>query len=300
MRTLPSKNVAEKIKMQYIDLHTHSSASDGTDSPAELSVKAARLGLTAFALTDHDTLAGLSAAESSAKDLGMEFIRGCEISANSELGEIHIIGLWLPHGCDELENMLSSLRDAREKRNILMLEKLAVLGFKIDLEEIRHAAGDGVPGRPHIARILMDKGYVADKREAFEKFIGAGCPAYMPKLTLSPELVVGKLSKMGATVVFAHPLLKIVPGAAIDSLTARLKECGLDALEVWHSAHGQKERAYCRKLAEKLELGMSGGSDYHGENKHGIFMGFAGGKTRVPYDILEKLKQRRKKRGQPC
>ena len=243
--------------MQFIDLHTHSQASDGTDSPGQLVRNAQIQGLAAVAVTDHDTVSGLDEAEAAARDLGLEFVRGCELSTSTELGEMHVLGLWLP-------------RD------------LAPLG------------------RPHIAAVLVRKGYVKDVSEAFKEYLGYYGRAYLPKEVLQPEEAVEVLSSLGATVCLAHPMLQKLPAGWLEAFIERLLPCGLTAIEAYHSEHSEAASRRCLELARHYGLGVSGGSDYHGTNKPRIRLGKGYGSLRVPYSVLEELREMRARRGLPC
>ena len=197
--------------MQFIDLHTHSQASDGTDSPGQLVRNAHAQGLAAVAVTDHDTVSGLDEAEAAARELGLEFVRGCELSTSTELGEMHVLGLWLPRDLAPLQDRLKYLRGKRSERNIRIVEKLQGLGVEITLDEVLHEARGESVGRPHIAAVLVRKGYVKDVSEAFREYLGYYGRAYLPKEVLQPEEAVGVLSSLGATVCLAHPMLQKLP-----------------------------------------------------------------------------------------
>lgn len=284
--------------MGYIDLHTHSTASDGTDSPGQLMVKAKNAGLEAIALTDHDTLDGLPRAEEAARDLGLVFIRGCEISTTTEQGEIHVLGLWIPHKSEPLDSFLKHLQDMRFSRNAAMTEKLRNLGMDITMEELA-AEARGTIGRPHMAKIMLAKGYVSDRSEAFDKYLGINGKAYVPKIAPRPEQAVRMLASLGATAAIAHPLLRPKPAGWLDSLSCELSAAGLGALEAWHSSHSSKQVHEICELAKKYKLGVCGGSDYHGKSKPGLELGMAGENAKVPFSVLENLMEMRKNAGLP-
>lgn len=283
----------------YIDLHTHSTASDGSDSPAELVTKAAKAGLAAIALTDHDTLDGLPEAQQAAENHNIQLIRGCELGSLGPYGEIHILGLWLPDNPTPLLEKLDKLRHLRHNRNKHIVEKLQALDIDITYDEVLAIAGNGSVGRPHIAQVLVAKQVVASTRKAFEIYLGdRGC-AYVPRATLTPTEAVSVLKEAGATVSFAHPMLINAPEEWLSNTVAELKEAGLDAMEAYHSEHSQKEVRRCVDLADRYELALTGGSDYHGSIKPDISLGTGKGGLRVPYHIYEKLVALRTKRGQP-
>lgn len=285
--------------MSYIDLHTHSTASDGSDTPSQLIAKAARLNLKSIALTDHDTLAGLDEGEKAAAAHGINFIRGCEISSRNHLGEFHILGLFAPKNNPALEHFISDAREHRIRRNELMIKKLQDLGIDITLEEITQQ-GSGPGGKPHMANILIKKGYVLDRGQAFNEFLGREGKAFVPKVSPLPENVVSALANSGATAVLAHPFLHPLPPGELEKMIKKLSACGLSALEVWHSSHNEGQSRYLKSVAKKFGLGMTGGSDYHGKAKPGIYLGTGYGNLQIPSKILDDLIDFRKTRGLPC
>lgn len=283
--------------MKYIDLHTHSSASDGTDTPSLLVAKARDAGLAAIAITDHDTLSGLAEGQEAGRELGMEVVRGCEISASTELGELHILGLWLPENPQPLLEKLAWLRERRAERNVGIVQKLQDLGYDITMDEVQNAAKGESVGRPHIAEVMLRKGYAKDAREVFRDFLGSRGKAYLPKTVLRPDACVRLLASMGATVSLAHPLLWKAPSGWLDSTVARLKDYGLSAIEAYHSEHSEADVRTCLALAKRFDLGVTGGSDYHGGNKPSISIGRGYGGLRVSVAALDALKSRRRAAG---
>ena len=282
-----------KDSMKFIDLHTHSTASDGTDTPAQLVGKAHAAGLAAVAITDHDTLSGLDEGQQTGRELGIEVVRGCEISTGTELGELHILGLWLPENPQPLLEKLRWLREMRAERNVGIVKKLQDLGYDISMEEVLAAARGESVGRPHIAAVMLRKGFAKDPRQVFKEFLGSRGKAYLPKTVLEPDESVRLLASMGATVCLAHPLLWKAPAGWLDSMVARLKEYGLSAIEAYHSEHSEADVRTCLALAKRFDLGVSGGSDYHGSNKPTIRLGQGYGGLRVSSAVLEDLKDRR-------
>jgi predicted metal-dependent phosphoesterase TrpH len=283
---------------QYIDLHTHSTASDGTVSPGELPALAVGNNVVALALTDHDSIAGLGEAAARAERLGLEFIRGCELSCTAHYGEVHILGLWLPEYIPEFEQGLALLRGRRQRRNQRMADLLKSLGMPIDLAEFPQ--GLNSLGRPHIARLLLHQGHVRSIQEAFERFLGKGRPAYIPKEDFSPAEAVKLLGQTRALVVLAHPLLIQAPKDALrgqlETLLQELVPLGLDGLEAYHSAYSNADVRLALELADKYKLLISGGSDFHGENKPGVSLGKGFGDLCVPCSVLDKLKARVKEK----
>ena len=284
---------------RYIDLHTHTTTSDGTDSPSELVAKAIDLRLAALAVTDHDTTAGLAEAENSAKGSDLELIRGCEISVQAAFGELHLLGLWLPQDTTPLEGRLHDILRKRSQRNERIVEKLNSLGLDISLDDVQREAAGKVVGRPHIARALIRAGHVPDEKAAFNRYLAAGAAGYVPREVLEPADGVLLLTGMGATVSLAHPMLARCPRPELERMILLLKNEGLDALEVWHSEHSQADEAYLKALAKRLDLGLSGGSDFHGDNKPHVRLGSGHGGLRIGEAVLEALKQRRVRQGLP-
>ncbi|MFV0423549.1 PHP domain-containing protein [Oleidesulfovibrio sp.] len=282
---------------RYIDLHTHSTASDGSDTPTELIANAAKAGLAAIALTDHDTLDGLPEAQQAADEHGIRIIRGCELGSVGPYGEIHVLGLWLPDNPAPLLEKLETLRIRRHDRNRHMVEKLQGMNIDITYDEVLAVAGNGSVGRPHIAQVLVAKKIAPSTRKAFEVYLGDRGSAYVPRATLSPLEAVSVLKEAGATVSFAHPMLIKAPAEWLEGMVAEMKEAGLDAMEAYHSEHSQKDVRRCVGLADRYGLALTGGSDYHGSVKPDISLGTGKGGLRVPYYILEKLEALRSERG---
>jgi predicted metal-dependent phosphoesterase TrpH len=281
----------------FVDLHTHSLASDGTDSPADLVRKAAALGLSALALTDHDTLAGLAQAAAEAEKAGPEFVPGVEIAVKYGAGELHLLGLFVNPNSPGLTSALAEIRAGREGRNRAILDKLKTLGLPLTMEEVRALAGGQTVGRPHIALAMLGRGYVRSWREAFDRYLGAGRAAFVPRELPTPAAGIELIRNEGAIAVLAHPFLSPAMSApGLDELLSRLRSDGLQALEAWHSAHNSEKIRICRDLARKHGLLASGGSDYHGRNKKDAPLG--GGEERVPYAVLEALKNFSAKSGQ--
>lgn len=283
------------------DLHTHSTASDGTDAPAALVARAKEQNLAALALTDHDTLDGLHEAETAGRELGIQVIRGCEISTRCEAGEFHILGLWIPGRDEALRSWLTAIRQRRNERNAEMVARLRALGYDISIEEVR-ALARGSVGRPHIAAALAARGYVPDVESAFRTLLGAGGKAYVPKRVPPPEEAVRVLADIGAMPALAHPFIhRNFDNAWLEGFVQRLTRNGLCAIEAWHSAHSEDDTRRSVDLAQRFDLGLTGGSDYHGDNKPGIRLGVGHGSLRIPPDMLERLEQHRNRlAGRSC
>ncbi|MDR2604050.1 MAG: PHP domain-containing protein [Desulfovibrio sp.] len=276
-----------------IDLHTHSSASDGTDSPAALARKAAACGLAAFALTDHDCTDGLAEAAAEAARLSLKFVPGVEIAVRRGERELHILGLFLPMSSRTLEKSLAAIRALRDTRNQAVLDRLAALGMPLDPEDVRRRAGGKAVGRPHIAAALVAAGCVAAGRDAFIRFLGRGCPAYVPRSLPAPEEGITLLRRESPVVSLAHPFLSpTMTRSELDGILAEFRPCGLTALEAYHSDHGPEQTNICLELARKHGLSVTGGSDYHGENKKDVALGTGRGNVNVPLSLLDDLERR--------
>ena len=287
------------MQPQFVDLHTHTTASDGTDAPVELARKAARLGLAAVAITDHDTLSGLDEAVQAGRELNLEVIRGCELGAATPYGEMHLLGLWIPARAPALEARLEALRAQRTARNRHIVEKLNRLGFPLSYDDVLRFARGESAGRPHIAAALVERGHVASREEAFARFLGAGGAAYVPRELPTPEEGVALMAGLGATVCVAHPMLLRCPAGWLDEILPRLRACGLDGLEAYHSEQSAAQERLCVELARRHGLGLSGGSDYHGLAKPRVRLGRGHGGLRVTLNVLEGLKRRRAAAGLP-
>ncbi len=280
-----------------IDLHTHSTASDGSLRPAELVQQAHDAGLNALALTDHDTVTGLKEALQAGEAAGLEVIPGCELSVVSPAAKMHILGLWLPVNPTGLLDSLDALVRHRHERNIIIVEKLQQLGLDITYDEVRERAGEGSVGRPHIAGILFDKGYVTSVQESFTRFLGPRGKAYVPKKVLTAAEAVTLLKNEGATVMMAHPFLNGLNLDQVATECIRLREYGMDGFEAYYSEHSPSQQQALLNLAGRLEMQVSGGSDFHGTPKPNIRLGVGKGGLNIPDSVLDVLKEYRLAQG---
>ncbi|MDZ4200252.1 MAG: PHP domain-containing protein [Kiritimatiellia bacterium] len=247
-----------------IDLHCHSTCSDGMLSPGELVKCAVEEGVRVLALTDHDTLDGVTEFQRVAAVLGLRAIPGVEVSAEFDGRTMHILGYFAEPEASELQGALSSIRNGREIRNRFILEKLAALGKPMDWEEIPGVSAGGVIGRPHIARAMVERGYVRSMEKAFEKFLARGCPAYVERFRYEPEEIFRILHAAGGVAVLAHPGLMKLGVKPMTALIERLAAAGLDGLEVAYPDHTSAQQRKFNDLARRLDLIPTGGSDYHG------------------------------------
>lgn len=279
--------------MKYIDLHVHSTFSDGTYTPRELAACAKEKDLAAFALTDHDTTEGIDEASGAAVELGMEFIPGIELSAEYRERDIHILGLGIRPGQRDFARLLISFQESREARNQEIAERLRCLeGIDISLPLLQKAYNSTVLTRAHFGRWLFEHHYAKSVSEAFSRYIGEGCPCFVPKKLTTPEQAIGGILSAGGIPVLAHPLLYHMEAKDLRSLLLSLKEQGLQGIEVFHSSCTKKDEQDLRQLARDMNLGISGGSDFHGKNKPLIQMGSGRGNLKIPYSIWADLQQK--------
>ena len=279
--------------MSQIDLHTHTTASDGTLNPADLVREAASIGLWAVAITDHDTVGGLSQALQAGRETGVEVIPGCELSIDFPTGQMHILGLFLPDPPTGLKATLQDLQDRRNNRNDRILARLREAGVDVDLQEIQELAGEASIGRPHIARVLLQKGVVESIDQAFREYIGPGGAAYIPKDKLEPEKAIRILKQEGATVILAHPYSLELDTPELRELLGRLKEQGLDGMEALYTDHTPEQTRTYLQLCQEYDLLVSGGSDFHGSVKEGVELGTGRGNLDLPYSLVRRMRRAR-------
>jgi 3',5'-nucleoside bisphosphate phosphatase len=278
-----------------IDLHIHSTASDGTLTPSEILVLAQNLRLGAIAITDHDTLDGSKDALSFGIPPSVKFLTGVEISSEppppfSCSGSFHILGYAVDADHPDLNHTLSILRDSRKSRNPQILKLLSRFGIDIALDEVRNLAGDSQLGRPHIAQLMIEKGYVQSINEAFDEYLGNGKPAYVDRFRFECEETIKTILNAGGIPVLAHPLLLgIKDNDIFENLIAVLTEIGLRGIEVYYPEHTKNYVAYFSRLASRYNLLITGGTDFHGDIKPEIKMGLGKGDFFVPYELYEKL-----------
>ena len=280
--------------MKYIDLHVHSNISDGTLSPTELVDHAVKLGLSAFALTDHDTIRGVAEAKERAawhtsQGHAIEVYSGVEISAAYKNKDIHILGLLVNEHDEILDRILTNFLENRNHRNKKMLEKFAEYGIKLTMEDLTDGADSAVITRAHFATALMKKGYISSVQEAFEKYIGDDGPCYIPREFMSPEQAISSIKKAGGVPVLAHPLLYNLPHDELYALVDRLKKAGLKGIEVYYSNNHGQDEVNVKALANHFGLVATGGSDFHGSVKPHIELGVGKGNLKIPYSVLENV-----------
>ncbi len=276
-----------------VDLHLHSTTSDGTDAPERVVELAAAAGLTTMALTDHDTLAGVTAAASRATELGIEFIGGTELSVEwGDSGTVHMLVYFLEPGPGPLQDRLGWLQRSRATRNERMVGLLRDLGIDITLEEVAAEAGGGVTGRPHFAAILVAKGYVPDMAAAFDRYLAAGRPGYLPRERLDALDAIELALASGSLPVVAHPHTIGVPEAGYAAAFSELAELGLVGVESYYAEYAPELREHLAGLCARLGLVATGGSDYHGTYKPGLRIGTGNGDLVVPDHVVAALRER--------
>ncbi|MEX0699620.1 MAG: PHP domain-containing protein [Acidimicrobiia bacterium] len=274
-----------------IDLHTHSTASDGSDRPSQVVKRAAGLGLNAIALTDHDTLEGIDEAKTAAQDTGLELIPGVELSLEWNRGGMHLLVLFLPPGHGPLRDRLAELQSGRDERNQKMVDVLNSLGMSIEYDEVLTEAGGGSVGRPHIAAVMTRRGHVEDIPAAFDMWLGKGKPAYVGRTRLQPEVAITLARQEGAVPVLAHPhTLGVDSSEEMATILHSLRQAGLIGMECHYPIYSPAERSGYADLARRFGLVPSGGSDYHGTYKAGIELGVGKGDLMVPDSVLEELR----------
>lgn len=277
--------------MKIVDLHVHSTKSDGSFTPGELVEYGIKKGLSALALTDHDTTEGLEEAFEAAEGKDIEIIPGIEFSTEYQGKDIHILGLYIEHKKEEFRKYLKDFQESREIRNEKMCKKLIEHGVDISYDGLKERFPGAVLTRAHYARFLWEEGYVSGMREAFDKYIGDHAPCFLPREKVTPVQAVKLILRAGGVPVLAHPLLYGMSDKRLEELVAELKEAGLKGIEAVYSTYNSGEERQMKKLAKKYDLLISGGSDFHGAVKPGLDLATGYGGLVIPYEILERIKE---------
>ena len=276
--------------MNRVDFHLHTTHSDGSCTPAEVIELAAKAGVTALAITDHDITTGVSEAIAAGKDRGIEIIPGIEISSLLGGSELHMLGYFLDYQDTRLNERLTRLRESRHRRNPQIIERLQAAGIDITYDEVRALAGTDSVGRPHIARVLMDKGVVSSAKEAFDRWLADGRPAYVPRELPTPAEAIRWINEAKGLAVLAHPMWVKTTEGTLTDLVRTLKADGLDGVEVHYSTHTPRQTRDYLALAKQQGLLVTGGSDFHGLTKPDIGVGIGKGSLHVPDSLLDKMK----------
>jgi hypothetical protein len=274
-----------------LDLHTHSNASDGSMPPAALVELGAGLGLTALALTDHDTVAGIAEAARAADGRRMRFVPGVELSARIDGGTLHLCGLFVDAGSPAIAQFLAGVLRLREQRNARLVARLAEIGMPVTAEEALDASGGELVGRPHFAAVLIRKGFAASMGEVFAKILGRGGVAHVFKERREPAECIAAIRAAGGVPILAHPDQTGRKGAALDELVGGLKKLGLEGVETFCAAYTSQMVQDYTRVAKRHGLLRSGGSDFHGSPKPDIRLGRGFGSLRVPDALLAPLEE---------
>lgn len=275
-----------------IDLHLHTMASDGTASPAQTVQTARELGLTAIAVTDHDTVSGVNEALAHGAALGVEVVPGVEVSSDYRDNNIHVLGYFVDPTSPALRAVADWVRVERAERNEKVVAMLAADGFAISMEELEAAYPGALLGRPHIAEFLMRRGYVESVTDGFDRYLEVGRKYYLPTRRIPLSRAVTAIRDAGGLASLAHPLQYRYPLPEVEELIDRAVHLGVDAMECYYSGYTPEETRWLLTQAERRGLGVSGGSDWHGTRKPYITMGRGTGELCISETILEKLKER--------
>lgn len=280
----------------FIDLHTHSTASDGSDTPTILVENASKAGLAAIALCDHDTISGLEEFEHAAEaNPDLEAVPGVELSTRLFSKEVHIVGLYVDKTCSVLAEPLAYLRQSRLTRNKRIIERLRTAGYMITEEDVAVFAQGESAGRPHIARALVEKGYFETVQAAFIKCLKPGTPFYVGREFLPPEQCIQMIHAAGGVAIWAHPMHERRGDRAyLRKMLKPMIGWGLDGMETRYALFTERQYAITNAVAEEMNLLKSGGSDYHGMNQPTIRLGKGTGNLEVPYEFLAAIKEYKK------
>jgi 3',5'-nucleoside bisphosphate phosphatase len=275
-----------------IDLHTHSNCSDGSDSPEHLVELAAEAGLSAMALTDHDTVEGLSAAAARAGELNIELIPGIEFACHTPERNVHILAYYIDPDDSTLRNALAEQRSLRKQRNEHLLSVLNSLGYEITMDAVAKASGSGTTGRPHFAKALMDAGYVKSIEQAFTELLADGGPAYVERREFMADEAIELIHASGGLAVWAHPM-RNKDVNDMNSTLEWLVAHELDGIETYYSLFTGDHHRYIKNAAKRHNLVATGGSDYHGSYKPDLSLGTGRGNLSIPDEIVNQLLERR-------
>ena len=277
--------------MNYVDLHMHTTHSDGTFLPRDLVRLAKEKRLECISVTDHDTMSSFEECAEEAKKVGVELIPGIEISAQFEPGTLHILGFFLDQNHPKLKSALTDIQKARKERNPQIIQKLNALGIPITLEEVEAVSGGKQVGRPHFARVLLEKGAVKTMDDAFKKYLAKGKPAYIDKRRLSPKESIEWIREAGGIASVAHPKQMRLEERGLTEEIARLVDEGLGGLEAYNSCQNREEAGLYKRLAKRFNLFVTGGSDFHGANKPDVELGGLGDGAELDYEVVKAMKK---------
>ena len=276
---------------KLIDLHVHSDCSDGTCTPEELVELAKQKGLTAFALTDHDTTEGVARARHASEGTEACVIPGIEFSTSYEKRDVHVLGLGIDPEDEYFQENLDRFRNSRDRRNEEMIRKMQEHGISITQEEVEKLFPDAVITRAHFARFLVEKKFVGSTNEAFDRYLGDRACCFVPREKVTPFQAVRLIKENGGYAVLAHPLIYGFSKGKLEELVREMKKAGADGIEAIYSQNRWNDEGEMRALAKRHGLKITGGSDFHGSNKPGIEMGTGKGNLRIPYELWENLRR---------
>ncbi len=274
-----------------IDLHTHSNASDGSFSPSRLIDEAVSRGLTALALTDHDTIDGNGEAAAAAGSKNIIFIPGVELEINWEPGEFHLLGLGIRRPSGEFKKALEELYTLREARNMEILDKMYELGIEVKYEEIKALSKGKIIGRPHFATLLVNRRIVKNREQAFARYLGKDRPFYVPKQGLDLETAIRIIKESGGIPVLAHPLSLYVSWGKLPDLVRSFKDKGVEGIEAWHPAAKLRSCKRLDELGRSLDMYITAGSDFHGEARPDRKLGITAGDRKIDDSFFEALRE---------
>lgn len=275
------------------DLHTHSTYSDGTFSPAQLIAEATRVGLSAIALTDHNSVAGLPEFLAAAQNSCVEAISGIEFSTDYQDVELHIVCLFVnPEHYGPITELTDEMNRRKQQSNVDLIKKLNQAGYAIDYQRIKSSMPEGEPNRALIAAELTRLGYTASIKEAFKTLLSTKCGFYTPPKRVDVFELIELMRNLGTVPILAHPFLSIKDEGQLRTFLTKAEKCGLQGMETRYPLFSQEQTAKLEMLAQQFDLAQSGGSDFHGENKPDIRLGRGKGELQVPYGFLMKLQQR--------
>lgn len=278
------------MQQRFIDLHTHSTCSDGSMTPQELVHHAAKNNLDAIALTDHDTVSGVAEAVKAGEKYGVEVVPAIEFSVKSKT-ETHILGYFIDIDNPYLKSILDEIIEKRIERNVVTAKLLQNLGFNVALEEAAALAPGGIIGRAHFARVMMNKGYVSSVKEAFDKYLSSGKPAYFGNQKLEAKTAIEAIHAAGGVAFLAHPHLIKISDDELEKFLDELKGYGLDGLEGYYTDYDEAMQNKFQEMAKRHGLEISGGTDFHAGMKPHILLGKGLGNMAIPYIVLENIKE---------
>ena len=279
------------MSKKYIDLHVHSNCSDGTFTPTELVDYALKKKLAAIALTDHDTIDGLPEIFAAAEGSGLEVIGGIEFSTEFHGKDVHIVGLDFDYRMPEFCRQLTRFQNSRDIRNEKMISRLREEGIDITWEAMMQEYPDAVWTRAHFGKFLLEHGYVPDIKEAFSRYLADDACCFIPREKVTPVQAVELIRLANGIPVLAHPMLYHLDDASMDELIESLKAVGLTGIEGFYSTYSRADEEYVRMMADRHQILLSGGSDFHGSTKPDIDLGTGKGNLKIPYELLTKLRE---------